>query len=191
LLQVSTEVVTTDDLEVTMKTTVKAAAGALIVGAMLFGVSTGAQAATITQDQRASLLWMVAEEKLAHDVYTTLGDIYGVRQFDNIAASEAKHTDAVRVLLDTYVIKDPTVGDAVGEFDNAVMQKMYDDLIKQGSKSLTDAAKVGVAIEKLDIKDLRDGLDANTPADVRRVYESLLKGSQNHLAAFERLLARA
>jgi hypothetical protein len=191
LLQVSTEVVTTDDLEVTMKTTVKAAAGALIVGAMLFGVSTGAQAATITQDQRASLLWMVAEEKLAHDVYTTLGDIYGVRQFDNIAASEATHTDAVRVLLDTYGIKDPTVGDAVGEFDNAVMQKMYDDLIKQGSKSLTDAAEVGVAIEKLDIKDLRDGLDANTPADVRRVYESLLKGSQNHLAAFERLLARA
>jgi hypothetical protein len=191
LLQVSTEVVTTDDLEVTMKTTVKAAAVALIVGAMLFGVSTGAQAATITQDQRASLLWMVAEEKLAHDVYTTLGDVYGVRQFDNIAASEATHTDAVRVLLDTYGIKDPTVGDAVGEFDNAVIQKMYDDLVRQGSKSLTDAAKVGVAIEKLDIKDLRDGLDANTPADVRRVYESLLKGSQNHLAAFERLLARA
>jgi hypothetical protein len=191
LLQVSTEVVTTDDLEVTMKTTVKAAAGALVVGAMLFGVSTGAQAATITQDQRASLLWMVAEEKLAHDVYTTLGDVYGVRQFDNIAASEATHTDAVRVLLDTYGIKDPTVGDAVGEFDNAVIQKMYDDLVKQGSKSLTDAAKVGVAIEKLDIKDLRDGLDANTPADARRVYESLLKGSQNHLAAFERLLARA
>jgi hypothetical protein len=191
LLQVSTEVVTTDDLEVTMKTTVKAAAGALVVGAMLFGVSTGAQAATITKDQRASLLWMVAEEKLAHDVYTTLGDIYGVRQFDNIAASEATHTDAVRVLLDTYGIKDPTVGDAVGEFDNAVMQKMYDDLIKQGSKSLSDAAEVGVTIEKLDIKDLRDGLDANTPADVRRVYESLLKGSQNHLVAFERLLARA
>jgi hypothetical protein len=191
LLQVSTEVVTTDDLEVTMKTTVKAAAVALIVGAMLFGVSTGAQAATITQDQRASLLWMVAEEKLAHDVYTTLGDVYGVRQFDNIAASEATHTDAVRVLLDTYGIKDPTVGDAVGEFDNAVIQKMYDDLVRQGSKSLTDAAKVGVAIEKLDIKDLRDGLDANTPADARRVYESLLKGSQNHLAAFERLLARA
>ena len=191
MLQVSTEVVTTDDLEVTMKTTVKAAAGALVVGAMLFGVSAGAQAATITKDQRASLLWMVAEEKLAHDVYTTLGDIYGVRQFDNIAASEATHTDAVRVLLDTYGIKDPTVGEAVGEFDNAVMQKMYDDLVKQGSKSLSDAAEVGVAIEEIDIKDLRDGLDANTPADVRRVYESLLKGSQNHLVAFERLLARA
>ena len=174
-----------------MRTTVKAAAGALVVGAMLFGVSAGAQAATITKDQRASLLWMVAEEKLAHDVYTTLGDIYRVRQFDNIAASEAKHTDAVRALLDTYGIKDPTVGDAVGEFDNAAMQKMYDDLIKQGSKSLTDAAKVGVTIEKLDIKDLRDGLDADTPADVKRVYESLLKGSQNHLVSFERLLVRA
>lgn len=174
-----------------MKTTTKAAAGVLVAGAMLFGISSGAQAATITKDQRASLLWMVAEEKLAHDVYTTLGDLYGVRQFDNIAASEATHTDAVRALLKTYGIKDPTAGDAVGEFDNALMQKMYDDLIKQGSASLTDAAKVGVAIEKLDIKDLRDGLDAKTPADVRRVYESLLKGSQNHLVAFERLLARA
>jgi len=174
-----------------MKTTTKAAAGILVAGAMLFGISSGAQAATLTKDQRASLLWMVAEEKLAHDVYTTLGDIYGVRQFDNIAASEATHTEAVRTLLDTYGIKDPTAGDAVGEFDNAAMQKMYDDLVKQGSASLTAAAKVGVAIEKLDIKDLRDGLDSNTPADVRRVYENLLKGSQNHLVAFERLLARA
>jgi hypothetical protein len=68
---------------------------------------------------------------------------------------------------------------------------MYDDLIAQGSTSLSAAAKVGVAIERLDIKDLRDGLDADTPADVKRVYESLLKGSQNHLVAFERLLARA
>lgn len=174
-----------------MKTTTKAAAALLSAGAMILSMGTAAQAATITKDQRASLLWMVAEEKLAHDVYTTLGDMYGVRQFENIAASEAKHTDAVRALLATYNIKDPTAGDAVGEFDNAQIQKMYDDLIKQGSASLAAAAQVGVTIEKIDIEDLRDGLDVKTPADVRLVYGNLLKASQNHLVAFERLLARA
>ena len=136
----------------------------------------------------ASLLQaMVAEEKVAHDVYVTLGDMYDVPTFDRIAASEVRHQDAVRTLLDTYGVTDPTVGDPVGEFDDPVFQAMYDDMVAQGSASLTEAANVGIAIEELDIADLQAAIDADQPADIERVFTNLLNGSQRHLAAFTAL----
>jgi hypothetical protein len=130
---------------------------------------------------------MVAEEKAAHDVYVTLGDMYDVPTFDRNASSEDRHQEAVRTLLDAYGVTDPTVGDAVGEFDDPVFQAMYDDMVAAGSESLEAAAQVGITIEEVDIADLQAALDAGQPADITRVFTSLLNGSENHLAAFTAL----
>lgn len=160
-------------------------AAALALPASLL-VATSVQADT--DPATADLLQaMVAEEKVAHDVYVTLGDMYDVPTFDRIAASEVHHQDAVRTLLDTYDVADPTVGDAVGEFDDPVFQAMYDDMVAQGSESLNEAAQVGIAIEELDIADLQAAIDAGQPADIERVFTNLLNGSQRHLAAFTAL----
>ena len=162
-----------------------AAALALALPGALFA-ATSVQADT--DPATASLLQaMVAEEKVAHDVYVTLGDMYDVPTFDRIAASEVRHQDAVRTLLDAYDVTDPTVGDPVGEFDDPVFQAMYDDMVAQGSASLTEAANVGIAIEELDIADLQAAIDADQPADIERVFTNLLNGSQRHLAAFTAL----
>lgn len=97
-----------------------AAGAALIIGSVLGGISTSAQAAT--QPDAAALQYMVAEEKLAHDVYVTLGEEYGVRVFINIARSETQHQSAVATLLDRYGIKNPTLNDKVGVFDDPKLQ---------------------------------------------------------------------
>lgn len=147
-----------------------------------------ASSAHATNAATAELLQaMVAEEKVAHDVYVTLGDMYGVPTFDRIASSELRHQDSVRSLLDSYGVTDPTVSDAVGEFDDPVFQKMYDDMVEQGSTSLEAAAQVGIAIEELDIADLQAAIDVGQPADIERVFTNLLNGSQRHLAAFTAL----
>ena len=57
-----------------------------------------------------------------------------------------------------------------------------------GTRSLEDAYRVGVRIEELDIADLKAALAQVTNARIRQVYENLLQGSQNHLAAFTALL---
>ena len=49
----------------------------------------------VTSDLEAQLLYLIEEEKLAHDVYTVLGDLWGGNVFVNIAASEISHQDAV------------------------------------------------------------------------------------------------
>jgi hypothetical protein len=157
---------------------------------VLFGSTATALAATPLSTATIEVLeHMVTEEKLAHDVYVTLGDGHDVTTFDRIATSEARHTDAVRALLEGYGVDDPTAGDAVGVFDDPYFQGLYDDLVAQGEPSLAAAAGVGILIEELDIADLREAIAQDHAADVIRVLSNLLRGSEHHLAAFQALAA--
>lgn len=161
---------------------------ALLLVTPLVLAPVGVQAVTSVDKQ--ALQYMVAEEKLAHDVYVTLGDEFSLRVFDNIARAELTHMQAVRGLLETYGIKDPTVGDKVGVFDDPKLQALYDSLIEKGLESRSAALEVGVQIEEMDIADLKELLKENTAVDVERVLNSLLRGSKRHLNAFENNLGR-
>ncbi len=139
----------------------------------------------------SGLLLMREEEKLARDVYLYLADYWNHRVFSNIARSEQAHMDQVALLLEAYELDDPMVTDPeFGVFNNTVLAGLYSDLIAQGEISLEEAMAVGVAIEVLDIDDL-EGLIANTDEEaILMVYDNLLKGSYNHLSAFQRQLDR-
>lgn len=144
-------------------------------------------AAELSPAEEDSLLYMREEEKVARDVYTALYDKYGLTIFSNIAFSEQKHMDAIKILLVRYNLKDPALGPGV--FTNPELQKMYDYLIAMGTNEI-EALKVGVIIENTDILDLQEGL-AIRPLhkDIQRVYQNLMAGSENHLAAFESVLS--
>jgi hypothetical protein len=150
------------------------------------GMGTGSLAAsgTLTTTQRSDLLYMVEEEKLAHDVYTTLAAKYPTDyQFSRIANAETQHQTAVRTLLVRYGMDDPTAGLATGEFATASFQSLYGDLLGDATNATT-ALGVGVAIERLDISDLTDAMSGLTAPDVLQVYGNLRNGSERHLAAF-------
>jgi hypothetical protein len=115
---------------------------------------------------------------------------WGLPVFQNITNSEQKHMDAVKTLLDQYDIEDPAAGNDVGVFANRALQELYDQLIQQGSQSVADALRVGAAIEEIDILDLEERIAQTDTADIRRVYENLMKGSGNHLRAFASNLDR-
>ena len=140
--------------------------------------------ADLTEDEIASLIFMREEEKLAKDVYLGLFDLWGTPIFQNIANSEQTHTDAVKRLLDTFGIKDPADNSPVGVFANEDLQNLYDELMVIGAQSLGDALKVGGAIEEIDILDLKESLEIIQNDEIQRVYENLLRGSENHLRAF-------
>jgi len=141
-------------------------------------------AGELTQEEKDGLLYMVEEEKLAHDVYTKLYEKWGLPIFKNIADSESTHVNAVRLLLEKYNLTDPTKNEGVGEFQNEELQKLYDQLIEMGSKSEIDALKVGALIEETDIKDLQERIDQTNKVDIITVYENLMAGSRNHLRSF-------
>lgn len=144
----------------------------------------------LTSAEAAGLQFMREEEKLAHDVYAALGEAYGVRVFANIARSESTHMAAVKSLLDVYSVPDPVGANGPGVFSDPAFTRLYAQLVAQGKQSLTEAMKVGVAIEELDIDDLEARIAATDRADLKAVYGNLLRASQNHLRAFQRQLAR-
>ena len=139
----------------------------------------------LTSAEEAGLLFMREEEKLARDVYLHFDDLYDLPIFGNIANSEQRHMDAILTLLVRYGLEDPAAGNDQGVFTDQTLQVLYDQLIAQGSASLEAALGVGVVIEVTDIADLEARLLDVVPRDIRRVYENLLRGSQNHLAAFQ------
>ena len=138
----------------------------------------------LTEDDIAGLLWMREEEQLAHDVYVILGEQWDLRIFDNIAASESSHIDAVIGLLDRYGIDDIAAGNKPGTIDDPTLQDLYDDLVADGSRSLEAALSVGALIEELDIDDLQARAAATDVVDIVTVYANLEQGSRNHLRAF-------
>ena len=151
------------------------------VGAPLSEVTAGS-----TSEETVRLLsYLVEEEKLAHDVYSVLGDKWGTRVFSNISRSEDRHQSIVAELLAAYGITDPRTSQ-VGEFTNPELQQLYDDLIAQGSISQASAIEVGILIEKTDISDLERAMKSIDVTQIDAVLSALLNASYNHLNAFSR-----
>ena len=138
----------------------------------------------LSEDETAGLVLMREEEKLARDVYNILGERWGANIFTNIANSEQTHMDAIKVLLDRYNIEDPVQNNSTGVFTSPELDGLYKNLITQGNLSLLDAFIVGATIEDLDIKDLNELSGKTDNADIITTYNSLNKGSRNHLRAY-------
>jgi hypothetical protein len=155
---------------------------------------------SLSEEEANRLLFVREEEKLARDVYITLGERWGLPIFANIAESEQRHMDAVGQLIDKYGLEDPVTDDTVGVFSTPELQELYDGLvgdgvldleflnldleIQGGATSSLAALRVGAFIEEFDILDLQDALADTTHGDIENVYENLLRGSRNHLRSF-------
>jgi len=140
---------------------------------------------TISAQVKADLAFSRDEERMARDLYAAIAARYdNAIPFSTITKSEQRHFDSVGVLLARYGMTDPATGRAAGVYANADIQKLYDSLLAQSKVSLTEAYKVGVAVETRDIADVKDAINTATQADIDRVYSNLLSGSQMHLQAF-------
>jgi len=143
---------------------------------------------SLSDEEVAGLLFMREEEKLAHDLYVSFYEMWGLPIFQNIAASEQTHMDSVTFLLDKYGISDPSADNPSGIFTDPALQTLYDQLLAQGRLSISDALKTGAAVEEIDILDLRERSPQTQMADILQVYNNLETGSRNHLRAFVSVL---
>ena len=159
------------------------AAAAVAATTPLFSGSAQAATAPLSTVEIADLLFSREEEKVARDVYITLYNTWRHSTFSSISSSEQQHMDTMLKKLVAYKIPDPAQK-AVGAFTNQDLQKMYLDLVAQGSRSLIDALKVGCTIEEVDIIDLMKHIDHSTHTDLDSSYQNLMAGSYNHLRSF-------
>ena len=142
----------------------------------------------LTPQEKEALNYMYQEEKLAKDVYYELGQMYqNVRVF-NIYRSEIMHQRSVANVMKHYRLSLPVRGDEVGVFVNPGLQKLYNELITKGKKSLKDALEVGIMVEVTDVEDLDRYLNIATSPDVVALFKFLRAGSYNHYNGFNRAL---
>jgi hypothetical protein len=171
--------------------------GALVAATSSFAAGKKKTTTTVTlsEDQKDTLFFIFQEEKVARDVYITLGKLYPTEKtFANIQLSEQEHILAAQVLCERYRIDTSNVNlsleeDYIGQFELHAMQELYNNCIAAGQTSLLDALKVGRLIEVTDIADLDEAMEG-MPSDVVNTYTNLKKGSLNHLAAFESAISR-
>jgi hypothetical protein len=170
-----------------MKTRYVSALTAIALSGAL-AIAPAAPAATpkVTAALKAQLIYIVQEEKLARDVYAALAVSTGINKFANITKSEQTHMDQLKVLLKTYGIKDPTLNLKAGVFVDKKLTALYATLMTKAALSSADAIAVGVLIEQTDIADIAKMTKTVTQADIKLTLANLLKGSENHLAAFSR-----
>lgn len=142
---------------------------------------------TLSSDQQSALLYLIEEEKLAHDVYTTLYQKRWHQKFSNILQAEVQHHDIIAALLPIYSITDPTINMEMGKFNNTQLQELYETLIAQWSQSLEEAFAVGRTIESKDIADIDElmTLFSDYP-DILSALMQLKSGSERHLQAFQK-----
>ncbi|NPA44207.1 MAG: DUF2202 domain-containing protein [Chlorobi bacterium] len=130
---------------------------------------------------------MYEEEKLAHDVYAFLSEKYTLPVFKNIAKSENYHMSLVLEQIKNLGIKIPKKNE-LGVFENNKLQNLYNDLTKTGSENIEKALTVGATIEDVDIFDLEERVAKTKNEDIKKLYEQLICGSENHMRAFFRQL---
>jgi hypothetical protein len=162
------------------------------------------QIGTLDAAEETHLIFMREEEKLARDVYLTLGKEYkDLRVFSRIDDAEQKHTDTMADMLLLYGIEDPSTSDKIGVFTGEdygwYFTEKYNYLVAKAEDGLK-ALYVGALIEELDMHDIKEcpvviqetyelgeldcGLAHTNESQLIRAYESLLDGSGSHLRAY-------
>ena len=164
-----------------------------------------AQVGTLDAAEETHLIFMREEEKLARDVYLTLGKQYkDLKVFSRIDDAEQKHTDTMADMLLLYQIDDPSTSDKVGVFTGEdygwYFTEKYEHLVSWGGTDGLQALYVGAFIEELDMHDIAEcpmviqetyalgeygcGLVQTDETQLTRAYESLIDGSASHLRAY-------
>lgn len=161
--------------------------------------------------EEVHLLFMRAEEKLAHDVYLALGaEFPDYAVFSNIMKSEAKHVESMIDKLEHFGLTDPNIIDGPGEFNADNFGEYFTDNynaltnLDAAASPLLLALKNGALIEELDMHDIiycpevivdavddiideyECGMEYTDEKILIRSYGNLLEGSRNHLRAFVR-----
>jgi hypothetical protein len=158
-------------------------------------------------NEQAHLIFMREEEKLARDVYLTLGTMYPDSViFGKIDDSEQTHITAVKTMLEKYGVDDPNTNDNIGAFTGEdygwYFTEKFNLLVERASISELEALYVGAFIEELDMMDINQcpevivetdngindvsecGKIYTDNSDILNLYSSLLDGSDNHLEGY-------
>lgn len=142
------------------------------------------------EKEKATVLRMREEEKMARDVYLAMNDKWDHQVFSHISESETYHMSLMKIWVDKFNLDDPVTrnSDKRGVFTDQSLRNLYNELTASGLQSREAAFRAGAKLEEVDILDLKTALAETSNADLQSTYSYLIHASENHLRAFIRNL---
>jgi hypothetical protein len=138
-------------------------------------------------EAQKALLFQIDEERMARELYTAFGVKWGLQPFANIPKAEARHEAVLRQLATRAGLTAPAA--VAGRFDDAEVQKRYDELLALGNASADSALRTGAYVEEVDIADLNTLIATTDNAALKGSVIALRTASGHHLKAFVSVLA--
>ncbi|UPT78558.1 DUF2202 domain-containing protein [Sulfurovum sp. XGS-02] len=146
----------------------------------------------LTEEQKDMLFFIYQEEKVARDVYITLGKMYkNENTFRSMQITEQRHLECAKELCDIYGVDTSSMDESViGAFESPLLKMLYDAYIEKGKSSLRDALEMAEFIGASDTE-MIEHASIGMPNDVVSVYEKLKKGNMNRPDTYEAVIYTA
>ncbi|MGF1548499.1 MAG: DUF2202 domain-containing protein [Thiotrichales bacterium] len=141
----------------------------------------------ISLAERAGVIFLREEEKLASDLLALAASRWGEPAFANAMAAEKTHSEAVRLLMARHAIYDPAAGKGAGIYEDRGLQTLFEALRARIELSLIDALLVAAEVTEISLMDIAShAANVSDNPDILHVYALMTTASRNHLRIFVR-----
>jgi hypothetical protein len=135
-------------------------------------------------------MYLVEQEKLAHDFYRSLDTMWVTDIFNRVANEEVEHVGKLSAVAAELMISVPNHFNEypIGQFIDNKLRHLYTELMIAANFSLEDAYRTSANLEERKMVDLKMALKEPNFELENLTYKALLIGSEDNFKAFIRAL---
>ena len=142
------------------------------------------------KSKESVILYLVEQEKLAHDFYRSLDTMWVTDIFNRVANEEFEHVGKLSAVAAELMINVPNHFNEypVGQFIDNKLRHLYAELMTAANFSLEDAYRTSANLEERKMVDLKMALKEPNFELENLTYKALLIGSEDNFKVFIRAL---
>ena len=142
------------------------------------------------KSKEAVIMYLVEQEKLAHDFYRSLDTMWVTDIFNRVANEEYEHVGKLSAVAAELMISVPNHFNEypMGQFIDNKLRHLYAELMISANFSLEDAYRTSANLEERKMVDLKMALKEPNFELENLTYKALLIGSEDNFKAFIRAL---
>lgn len=143
------------------------------------------------KSKEAVIMYLIEQEKLAHDFYRSLDTMWVTDIFNRMANEEFEHVGKLSAVAAELMISVPNHFNKYpsGQFSDSKLRHLYAELMMAANFSLEDAYRTSANLEERKIYDLKMALKEPNFELENLTYKALLIGSEDNFKAFIRALS--
>ena len=142
------------------------------------------------KSKEAIVLYLIEQEKLAHDLYRVLDTMWVTDVFNRVSNEELQHMAKLSAVACEFMIDVPVHFNEYpeGQFVDGRLRRLYTDLLLSANFSLEEAYLACANLEERKILDLKAALKQPNFDIETLTYKALLIGAEDNLKLFIRAL---